>query len=544
MSGKLVFDRYPLQRGTLAPGWALVSIGQIAKIVASGFPSGQHNQEGKGVPHIRPMNIDREGRLDLRYLKYVEGEIPRELARGDVLFNNTNSPELIGKTTAVLIDTRLAYSNHMTRVRLEDGLNPSFIARQLHFLWMCGYFRHRCVNHVNQASISADPLSETVPILLPPVREQERIADAMDELLSDLDAGVAALERVRTKLKLYRAALLKTAVEGALTADWRKQHPQTEPGSELLKRILAERRRRWEAEQLRKFKDKGSEPPKNWKMKYNEPVSPDLADLSPLPEGWCWTSLGQAFSVHVGATPSREKKAYWNGNIPWVASGEVQFCRILETRERITAEGLANTSTQLNPAGSVILNMIGEGKTRGKAGILEVAACNNQNCAAIWVSDTPISAQFVYFWLLYRYEQTRQLGSGNNQPAMNKSIVEQIEFPLPPLAEQEAIVEAAEDQLSVIDHLEADLDAKLTNAQALRQSILRHAFSGKLVPPDPKDEPASELLKRIATEREQRARDAAAKRLNGQKLRRIERRGRPRMAKNKKETEHGRIADR
>src|SRR5690349_14869732 len=108
----------------LPSGWAVVSIGQIASLVASGFPSGQHNQEARGIPHIRPMNIDRDGRLDLNLLKYVEGDIPRELKKGDVLFNNTNSPELVGKTTVVQIDARLAYSNHMTRVRLEDGLWP------------------------------------------------------------------------------------------------------------------------------------------------------------------------------------------------------------------------------------------------------------------------------------------------------------------------------------------------------------------------------------------------------------------------------------
>ena len=89
-----------------------------------------------------------------------------------------------------------------------------------------------------------------------------------------------------------------------------------------------------------------------------------------------------------------------------------------------------------------------------------------------------------------------------------------IEFPLPPAAEQEAIVEAVEDQLSVIDHLEADLDAKLKSAQALRQSILRHAFTGKLVPQDPNDEPASELLKRIAAKRQ--AREAAAAKIRAQ----------------------------
>lgn len=93
---------------------------------------------------------------------------------------------------------------------------------------------------------------------------------------------------------------------------------------------------------------------------------------------------------------------------------------------------------------------------------------------------------------------------------MNKTIVEGIQFPLPSLVEQEVIVETVEDQLSVIDHLEADLDTKLKSAQSLRQAILRHAFTGQLVPQDPNDEPASKLLERVAAEREARAREAAA----------------------------------
>jgi type I restriction enzyme S subunit len=361
---------------------------------------------------------------------------------------------------------------------------------------------------------------------LAPLSEQTRIVDALEELFSDLDAGVEALRRVQEKLKLYRASVLKAAVEGELTAEWRAQHPKIEPASELLKRILAERRRRWEEEQLRKFKEKGQDPPNNWKAKYKEPVAPDIANLPPLPEGWCWSSFGRCFEVHVGATPSRVAMDYWNGSIPWVTSGEVQFCRIAATREKITKKGLADSSTKLNPVGSVILNMIGEGRTRGKAGILEIAACNNQNCAAIWVSMTPIEPAFVYLWLLYRYEQTRELGSGNNQPAMNKSIVKGIPFPLPPLGEMDAIIEAVEDQLSVIDHLEADIEAKLKNAQALRQAILRQAFTGQLVPQDPNDEPAAELLKRIVAEREQRTRDAAAAKRTTRTAKRVRTEGR------------------
>jgi type I restriction enzyme S subunit len=552
VKNSLVFDHYPLPNEALPEGWALVSIEQIAKLVASGFPSGQHNQNAKGVPHIRPMNIDRDGRLDLSLLKYVEGEIPRELKKGDVLFNNTNSPELIGKTTAVLVDVRLAYSNHMTRIRLEDGLNPTFVARQLHFLWMCGYFRHRCVNHVNQASISADPLSETVPVLLPPVGEQERIANALDELLSDLDAGVAALERVRDKLKLYRAAVLKAAVEGALTAEWRKEHPQIEPAPELLKRILAERRRRWEEEQLRKFKEKGREPPKNWKSKYKEPVAPDTTDLPSLPEGWCWVSVDQVTSeIRNGYSSKPDADSgvrilrisavrpfaldlndvrFLHGAVTDYADSLIAHRDLLFTRYNGTVSLVGVCAIVPETDKSIV----------HPDKLIRARPLDGVGAPAVLALAANIGASRAYI--------EKRIRTTAGQAGVSGSDIKGLPVPLAPAAEQHAILEAAEDQLSVIDHLESDLDAKLTNVQALRQSILRDAFAGKLVPQDPNDEPASELLKRIAAEREQRAREAAAaKRLSGQKPRRASKpRGKIARAKptKKKEPEHGRIADR
>ena len=106
-------------------------------------------------------------------------------------------------------------------------------------------------------------------------------------MFSELDAGVAALERARERLKLYRASVLKAAVEGALTADWRAEHPDVEPASALLERILVERRRLWEEDQLRKFAAKGKPPPKNWRARYKEPIAPDTTGLPTLPKGWC-----------------------------------------------------------------------------------------------------------------------------------------------------------------------------------------------------------------------------------------------------------------
>jgi type I restriction enzyme S subunit len=102
-----------------------------------------------------------------------------------------------------------------------------------------------------------------------------------------------------------------------------------------------------------------------------------------LPSTWRWCGLGEVFGVYVGATPSRGDPSLWHGEVPWVSSGEVAFCRVSTTEEKITAKGLANTSTRVHPRGTVLLGMIGEGKTRGQAAILDIEACNNQNCAAI-----------------------------------------------------------------------------------------------------------------------------------------------------------------
>ena len=349
---------------------------------------------------------------------------------------------------------------------------------------------------------------------LPPRAEQTRIVAKLEELLSDLDAGVAELKAAQKKLAQYRQSLLKAAVEGALTAAWRTQHQPTETGAQLRQRILQERRARWEARQLAKFAEQGKTPPKDWQKKYPEPVLPDTSGLPELPQGWVWSSIGQCFQVAVGATPSRKEPAYWNGAIPWVSSGEVRFCHITATKEQITEDGLLNSSTQINPVGSVLLGMIGEGKTRGQVAILDVEAANNQNCAAIWVSETEIPPEYVYCWLWSQYEQTRRGSSGNNQPALNKSIVERICLPLAPVDELKEIMRVVDGELERILEQVAVIDHALQQSTAQRQNILRAAFSGQLVPQDPHDEPASALLERIRAER---AAQGAVKKPRGRK---------------------------
>jgi type I restriction enzyme S subunit len=355
----------------------------------------------------------------------------------------------------------------------------------------------------------------TLHIPLAPLNEQRRIVEAYEELLSDLDAGIAALERVRAKLKLYRASILKAAVEGALTAEWRAQHPHTEPASELLTRIVVERRRRWEEEQLRKFKEKGREPPKDWKAKYKEPVAADAKNLSDVPKGWSWTTVDQLIvepivnGISVRGSMLPPGIAALRLNAMTDSGFDYGAKRYLPLAESDVDDLWVRTGDFFVSRGNGSKELVGRGTLAHEPPELIIFP---DTMMRLRFGAEPLVSWFSAIWAssIIRIQIQKAAKTTAGILKISQPDLARIQVPLPPLAEQEAIIEAVEDQLSVIDHLEADLDTKLKSAQALRQSILRHAFTGKLVPQDPNDEPVSALLKRIAAEREVRAREAAA----------------------------------
>jgi len=497
--------------------------------------------ESEGAGLVRP-EVRRYGDVKKGYTSFLSGDVI--MAKITPCMEN-------GKTTVVPAMPGLVCfgSTEFHVVRPETGA----LAR-----WIAGYLVQHEVRRSAQRAMTGGVGQMRVPaafleslrIPIAPTAEQERIADALDELLSELDAGVATLERVGDKLKLYRAAVLKAAAEGVLTAEWRKRNPEAEPASELLKRILAERRRRWEEGQLQKFKGKDREPPNNWKSKYKEPVAPDLSRLPALPSGWCWTTLDALGFVTklAGFEYTRFVRYTVDGDLPVVKAENVTKLGFKEKEFSFVHSSTVDqlTRSRLLP-NDLLMVFVGVGV--GQVGRVppgrKYFLGPNVSLIRLLFDDAVPAYVESYLRSAGGLNRTLKLGKATAQGSISMEQIRTIAVPLPPLAEQESIVEAVEGQLSVIDHLESELDAKLNNTQALRQSILRHAFSGKLVPQDPKDEPASELLKRIAGEREQRAREAAAaKRLNGHKPRRLSKpRGKAARAATK-ETNNGRIADR
>jgi type I restriction enzyme S subunit len=186
------------------------------------------------------------------------------------------------------------------------------------------------------------------------------------------------------------------------------------------------------------------------------------------------------FDVTIGGTPSRKEPTYWNGDIPWVSSGEVAFCRISQTREQVTAVGVKNSNAKILPVGTVLLGMIGEGKTRGQAAILDVPATSNQNVAVILCAATPILPEWLLYWFMASYEQTRGGGVGGAQAALSSERVRHLVFPLAPLAEQRRIVARVESLLSQATVIEQAVAAVSRRIADVERAVLVRAFRGEL----------------------------------------------------------------
>jgi type I restriction enzyme S subunit len=175
--------------------------------------------------------------------------------------------------------------------------------------------------------------------------------------------------------------------------------------------------------------------------------------------------------------------SYWkDGTIPWISSGEVANCRIASSRENITQEGLDDSNAKLYPVGTVLIAMIGEGKTRGQSAILDIEACTNQNAAGILPDRNVIDPEYLWRWALAQYEVTRAVGRGGNQPALNGQKVRELVVPVPPMDEQRVIVKRVEDLLAVSDSMAERVDRALAALMEVDRATLTKAFRGELMP--------------------------------------------------------------
>jgi type I restriction enzyme S subunit len=169
-------------------------------------------------------------------------------------------------------------------------------------------------------------------------------------------------------------------------------------------------------------------------------------EIGPVPESWEVCKVGDVAKIQSGGTPTRETAENWiGGTIPWVKTGEINYCVIHDTEEKITPTGLANSAARLFPKGTLLMAMYGQGITRGRVGLLGIEAATNQACASITPTDEKrISSVFLYYFFEYHYENLRKLGHGANQRNMNAALIRSFPLSFPKADEQCDIVAALE----------------------------------------------------------------------------------------------------
>lgn len=491
----------------LPMGWATAELNLVATIVRGiSFPSNAKRLEPQDgdIACLRTANVQRE--VDWEDLWFVNREFVRRqeqfLQTNDILISTANSYELVGKVSLVRHVPRVAsLGAFISLIRTGKCSAPKFVYHQLESFTVVNQLREMASTTTNISNISSGKLQH-LSLRIAPLNEQRRIVAKIEELFSDLDSGVAALKRAKANLKRYRAAVLKAAVEGKLTEEWRAKHPAKEPASALLARILTERREKWEADQLAKFAAAGKEPPKNWRDKYIEPSPPDTSGLPELPDNWCWAKLDQILTYL--------RNGYFQS--PTGANSGTPILRINAVRPMKV--DLAETRFLDEIEGSVDEYFIANGdllftRYNGSVDLLGVAGMVRGCTEKVLHPDKLIRVKLALGEPLPSFvEVAANVGASRihmagrarttaGQKGISGHDVREMPIPLPPLVEQQHIVTEVAERLSQIDAAEMQIDHGLLRAARLRQSILKQAFEGKLVPQDPSDEPASVLLERL-----------------------------------------------
>jgi type I restriction enzyme S subunit len=305
---------------------------------------------------------------------------------------------------------------------------------------------------------------------VPPLDEQRRIVAEIEKQFTRLDAGVAALQRVQLKLKRYRASVLKSACEGRLVPTEaelaRAEGRDYESAKVLLQRILTERREKW-----------------NGRGKYKEPAAPDIANLPELPEGWVWLTIDAIGFVTKLAGFEYTKFVEYSddGDLPVIKAENAGRDGFKQTDfSRIKSDSISHLTRSEIKAGDVIMVFVGAGTGNVARVPDDQKYFLGPNISMIRVQENHVKEEYLELYLRSPIGNSLTLNFAKAvaQPSLSMGSIRMIPVPLPPLAEQERIVEDVERRLCVIDELEATVTANLQRATRLRQSILQKAFAG------------------------------------------------------------------
>jgi type I restriction enzyme S subunit len=481
----------------LPEGWRWATLADLAD-VSGGLAKGKKRNSKarlRSVPYLRVANVQR-GYIDLTEVKSIEATDQEvqdlRLEPGDVLLNEGGDRDKLGR--GWVWKGQLAeciHQNHVFRARVRaQAILPELLS---HYANSEGqrYFTAQGKQTTNLASISLGKL-RGLPVPVPPPAQQAALLLMIDSHFSRLDAATTTLERVQRNLERYRASVLKAAVEGRLVpteADLAKKEGRTfEPASVLLKRILTERRRRWEEAEVAKLKAKGKPPTDDrWKTCYEEPAAPDNDGLPELPEGWCWTTLEAIAEVKGGLAKGKHRRSGEKlAAVPYLRVANVQRGH-LDLSEVKSIEATESELTDLAlRSGDILFNEGGDRDKLGRGWIwrAELSVCIHQNHVfRARLLSPQVLPEFVS-WHGNSNGQRYFFDEGKhttNLASLSLSKLRGLPVPLPPHAEQLRIRTDVERLHSLASEAAAFSRTSQQRTARLRQSILKWAFEGRLV---------------------------------------------------------------
>lgn len=440
-------------------GWKSLPLSQTGRYI-NGLAFKPSDWGEKGLPIIRIQNLTDSSKPFNRTTREVDSAY--RVTAGDILvswsatldaFVWDQEPGLLNQHIFKVVPDEKVVTKKFLFYTLKEAIAEMVKSEHLHGSTM---------KHINRGPFLAHRVS------VPPLKVQQQVVAEIEKQFSRLDEAVANLLRVKANLKHYKASVLRAAAEGRLVSTEaelaRREGRSYETGEQLRQRILDTHRN----QEKRPRKSNAFEA--------------TMGDTPPLPEGWSWSSIGELAEVGTGATPNRSNEEYWDhGDVPWVTSAVVNFDYVDKPSEFVTHRALSETNLTLYPAGTLLIAMYGEGKTRGKCAELRIPATTNQALAAVQAHAQV--RDYLRHFLELNYQEMRKVASGGVQPNLNLSLVRSVAVPLPPLAEQRRIVAEVDRHISIIRGAETALQITLQRAQVLRQAVLQRMLTHEQVAP-------------------------------------------------------------
>jgi type I restriction enzyme S subunit len=471
----------------LPQNWVSVPIGDLGTWSGGGTPSkaiADYWTDGT-VPWVSPKDM-KSFRIrqaeDTITEQAVEQSSAKKIPPSSILMV-TRSGILAHTFPVAVNDVEVAVNQDIKTLSPSAGVSPEYLAW---FLKSQNFFiLKNCTKHGTTVSSVDTGCLKRVEIPLAPDAEQRRIVEKIEVLFAQLDKGEEAVREVQTLLRRYRQSVLKAAFTGELTADWRAVRDGTpEDGRETLARILKLREREWTG-----------------RGRYRDPDEPDSATMPELPSGWTWASLEQIGYVQSGQTPKGvEEHVSTEGTIPWFkvssmnAAGNGDYLR--RSAWMFTEQGIKSAKLNLMPVGTIVFPKRGGAILTNKKRRLGVPGALDLNTMGF----VPV-ALHEYIWCYFLGLDLRSVYDGSNVPQINYHDIADLLIAIPSEREADEIASMVRERLSEAEALNEICLAELRRSASLRQSILKDAFSGRLVAQDPSDEPASDLLERIRSDR-------------------------------------------